>query len=584
MKTSTTLTPQKDKRTLKSFFPIMEWLPAYKRSWLRPDLIAALTVWALVVPEAMAYAGIAGMPPEAGLYAAPLALVGYAIFGTSKHLNVGPSSTVAALSFSVVAGLAAVGSQDFISLTVALAILVGLLLFIAGVLRLGVMADFFSKPVLDGFIVGVAITIVVSQMDKLLGYDIPDELDFIPDFLVLISDAASVYWPTVIVGMVSLGLLFLIERYIPKLPGSITVLFLSIIASIVFGFEEIGIEVVGNIPAGLPQLGIPAVTLEQILSLVPGAIGIALVAFAESVATARSYASRFKYKVNANQELIALGASNAGAGISQGFVVDGSLSKTSASVQAGSKSQMVSIFAAGIILVTIVALTPLFYALPEATLGAIVIHAVWHLINFKKLAFYRHITAIDFWTSVLATVGVLVLGILQGLLLAVGLGLLALLSGTKSRTTSILGKVPGEMVYRGLENYPEGETFEGLLILRFDGSLYFANAPDFADEIRTGIEWSDPKPRVVLVDGESINGIDATAIDTIHELRNELDREGIKLRFARVRSHVFEIMERTDIVEKIGREHFYLSVHEGVDVFLAEQQQSDVNIDSSGTA
>ena len=431
--TSTTLTPQKEKRTLRSFFPIIDWLPKYKGSWLRPDIIAALTVWALVVPEAMAYAGIAGMPPEAGLYAAPLALIGYAIFGTSKHLNVGPSSTVAALSFSVVAGLVAVGSDDFISLTIMLAILVGIMLVLAGLLRLGVLADFFSRPVLDGFIVGVAITIVIGQLDKILGYEIPEELDFIPDLLALISDIAAVHWPTLVIGGVSLALLFLIERFFPKLPASIIVLFLSIIASAALGFEELGIHVVGEIPAGLPEFGVPEVTIEQIGSLAPGAIAIALVAFAESVATARTYASKFKYKVSADQELIALGASNMGAGISQGFVVDGSLSKTSASVGAGAKSQMVSIIAAGIIVITIVALTPLFYSLPEATLGAIVIHAVWHLINFRKLTHYRKITALDFWTSVVAMVGVLLLAILQGLVIAVGLGLLALLLGTKTR-------------------------------------------------------------------------------------------------------------------------------------------------------
>jgi len=570
--TTTTITPQKERRTLKSFFPIVEWLPKYQASWLRFDVIASLTVWALVVPEAMAYAGIAGMPPEAGLYAAPLALIGYAIFGTSKHLNVGPSSTVAALSFSVVVGLAAAGSDEFISLTIMLAILVGILLIIGGLLRAGVLADFFSKPVLDGFIVGVAITIVVGQLDKLLGYEV-EGADFVPEILLLASDIAMTHWPTLVVGLVSLALLFLIERFIPKLPGAITVLFLAIIASALLGFEDMGIHIVGEIPAGLPQFGLPDVTTDQILALVPGAAAIALVAFAESVATARSYASKFNYKVNADQELIALGASNAGAGISQGFVVDGSLSKTSASVEAGAKSQMVSIIAAIIILITIVALTPLFYALPEATLGAIVIHAVWHLVNFRKLSQYRKVTSLDFWTAVIAMIGVLALGILQGLIIAVFIGLLALIIGTKTRATSVLGRVPEDNTFRGLENYPEGETYPGLLILRYDGSLFFANAPDFADEVRTGVEFSDPPPKVMLIDGESINGIDATAINTIIELNDELTRKEISLRFARVRANVMEIMQRAGLEEIIGTENFYTSVHEAVDAFLAEKPE-----------
>jgi high affinity sulfate transporter 1 len=576
--TTTTITPQKEKRTLKSFFPIVEWLPKYKGSWLRFDLIAALTVWALVVPEAMAYAGIAGMPPEYGLYAAPLALLGYAIFGTSKHLNVGPSSTVAALSFGVVIGLASSGSDEFISLTIMLAILTGILLIIGGLLRMGVLADFFSKPVLAGFIVGLAITIVVGQLDKLLGYEAEAELEFIPEILVLLSEIGMTHWPTLVVGLVSLALLFLMEKYIPKVPAAITVLFLAIIVSALVGFEELGIHIVGEIPAGLPPIGLPGgITLDQVLALLPGAAAIALVAFAESVATARSYASKFNYKVNADQELIALGASNTGAGISSGFVVDGSLSKTSASAEAGAKSQMVSIIAAIIILITIVALTPLFYALPEATLGAIVIHAVWHLINFRKLQAYRKVTSLDFWTAVIAMLGVLALGILQGLILAVFIGLLALIIGTKTRATSVLGKVPDEKIYRGLENYPQGETYPGLLILRYDGSLFFANAPDFADEVRAGVEISDPPPKVVLIDGESINGIDATAINTTIELNDELNRGNVELRFARVRANVMEIMQRSDLVEIIGSHHFYVSIQDAVDAFLAEgQEQKDV--------
>jgi high affinity sulfate transporter 1 len=571
--TTKTITPQKTKRTFKSFFPISEWLPKYQTSWLRFDLIAALTVWALVVPEAMAYAGIAGMPPEYGLYAAPLALIGYAIFGTSKHLNVGPSSTVAALSFGVVVGLASAGSDEFISLTIMLAILTGILLIIAGLLRAGVLADFFSKPVLDGFIVGLAITIVVGQLDKLLGYEV-ESLDFIPDILVLFSDFSMTHWPTLVVGLVSLALLFLMEKYIPKVPAAITVLFLAIIASALIGFEDMGIHIVGEIPAGLPPIGLPGgITLDQVLALLPGAAAIAVVAFAESVATARSYASKFNYKVNADQELIALGASNTGAGISSGFVVDGSLSKTSASVEAGAKSQMVSIIAAVIILITIVALTPLFYALPEATLGAIVIHAVWHLINFKKLARYRKVTQLDFWTAVVALVGVLTLGILQGLLLAALIGLIALLIGTKTRSTSILGKVPGEKIYLGLESYPEGETYPGLLILRFDGSLYFANAPDAANELRTAVEMSDPSPKIVLIDGESINGIDATAIIQMEELVDELKRSGIGLKFARVRSNVMEVVERTGFMETVGSHNFYISIQDAVDAYLVEQEQ-----------
>jgi high affinity sulfate transporter 1 len=572
--TTTTLTRQKPKRTIKTFFPIVSWLPKYKASLLQPDTIAALTVWALLVPEAMAYAGIAGMPPEYGLYAAPLALLGYAIFGTSKHLNVGPSSTVAALSFSIIAGLGvSSGTEEWIALTAALAIMTGVFLLIAGLLRLGVLADFLSRPVLDGFVIGVAITVVVGQLDKMLGYEIAEvELEFIPDILVLISDLSMTHWPTLFVGLVSLALLFLIERYLPKVPGALTILVLAIIVSGLLDFESRGIHIVGEIPGGLPPFGLPDVTRDQLGTLVGGALAIMLVAYAESIAIARTYASKFNYKVDADQEFISLGAANLGSGMSSAFAVDGSLSKTAASVEAGSKTQMVSIIAAVAVLITALALTPLFRTLPEATLGAIVIHAVWHLINFKKIWKYRTITSLDFSTAIIATFGVLTFGILQGLLLAIFLGLLGLLYANKSRTTAVLGKEPGEKVYRSLENYPEGETLPGLLIARFDGSLFFANAPDFADEIRYGVEVTDPAPSVVLVDFESVTEVDATAIITIKELNEELERDGIDLRLARVRTHVLELMRTTDLVEIIGPEHIYDSVHAGADAFLAEHQ------------
>jgi high affinity sulfate transporter 1 len=578
--TVTTLTKQKSKRTLKSFFPILSWLPKYKTSWLSPDTIAALTVWALLVPEAMAYAGIAGMPPEYGLYAAPLALLGYAIFGTSKHMNVGPSSTVAALSFSTLAGLGlASGSEEWIAMTAALAIMTGLFLVIGGLLRLGVLADFLSRPVLDGFIVGVAITIVVGQLDKVLGYEVESELEFIPDILLIISELSMTHWPTLVVGLVSLALLFIIEKYLPKVPAAITVLVLAIVVSALLDFESLGIHIVGEIPAGLPDFGMPGITLDQLASLIPGALAIMLVAYSESIATARAYASKFNYKVDADQEFIGLGAANLGSGFSTSFVVDGSLSKTAASVGAGAKTQMVSIIAAIAVLITAVALTPLFRTLPEATLGAIVIHAVWHLINFRKIRKYRSITSLDFWTALVAMLGVLAVGILEGLLIAVFLGLLGLLYASKSRTSAVLAKVPGQEIYRSLENNPEGETYPGLLIARFEGSLFFANAPDMADEIRYGVEVTEPSPRVVLVDFESITEVDATALITIGELNEELERAGTDLRLARVRAHVLELMRTTELDKDIGPEYIYDSVHAGVNAFLAEPMTEPGEVD-----
>lgn len=569
--TTTENTSHSRTQAIKSFLPILSWLPAYQKQWLRGDVIAALTLWALLVPEAMAYAGIAGMPPETGLYAAPLALIAYAIFGTSRRLNVGPSSAVAALSFSVIAGLAVAGSSEFVTLTIAMTFVIGLLLIIGGILRLGVLADFLSRPVLDGFIVGVAISIVVGQLDKLVGFE-PEGYDFVPDVLQFLAHIDETSIPTLIVSIISLVLLFGMHAYAPKLPSSLIVLFLAIAASSLFDFESLGIEVVGEIPAGLPTFGIPeGMGLSDLLTVLPGAMGVALVAFVESVAIARAYATKYGEEIDANQELIAIGVSNLGSGFSGAFVVDGSMSRTSAADGSGAKSQMVSLVTAAAVLITAVALTPLFYALPEATLGAIVIHAVWKNINFRNIRKYKPITRLDYTSALVAMIGVLALGLLEGLLLATMLGLVVMLINTKHRSTAVLGKVPNTNVYRNIEHFPDGQTYPGLLILRFDGTLFFANAHDFVTASRRAIAAADPAPHIVLLDAESMNNIDATAVITLKEFQDQLLESGIRLRFAQVKTSVMGIMERGGLTADIAPEHFYPSVQAAVEAYLAEQ-------------
>lgn len=558
-----------NKRSLKSYVPILEWLPNYQKDWLGVDIVAALIVWALLVPEAMAYASIAGMPPETGLYAAPLALIAYAIFGTSKQLNVGPAPAVAALSFTVIAGLGvAAGSPEFVLLTIALAFTVGVLLIIAGFLRLGVLADFLSRPVLDGFIVGVAISIVVGQLDKILGFE-PEGYNFVPDAIQFSTHLAQTNIATLIIGSVSLALLFAMHKFTPKLPASLVVLFLVVAASTLFNFEALGIPVVGEIPSGLPTFGFPeGLSLQDLLTVIPGTIGVAFVVFAESLAIARSYGTKYGYEVDANQEMIALGAANIGSGFSGSFSIDGSMSRTAASDGAGGKSQMVSLIAAVAVLITAVALTGLFYNLPEATLGAIVIHAVWNNINFKKLRRYRHITNLDFATAVVAMFGVLLFGLLQGLLIATFLGFFVLLIHAKQRTITVLGKKPETAIYRSITTYPDGETYPGLLILRFDSSVFFANAHDFITAVRRDIAATEPAPQVVLIDGESINVIDSTAVFALDEFQEQLTQSGVQLRFARIKPDVMVVMERGGLTKNIPPEHFYLTVQDGVNAFV----------------
>jgi SulP family sulfate permease len=560
--------------SIKSFLPILNWLPGYDRSWLRWDLIAALTVWAIFVPEGMAYATLAGVPPEAGLYAAPLAAIGYAIFGTSRHMTVGPSSTVAIMSALVVAPVAAGDPKTFIVMAAVLAILVGGLLVISGLLRFGVLVDFMSNPVLTGFIIGLALTIVVGQLDKMLGYSVEDT-GFFREVLFFIRELGMAHIPTLAVGMGSLLVLFSLHKFFPKIPAALAVLVLSIITVTLFNLEEYGVHVVGYIPTGLPSFGMPSgITFSELMMLMPGAAGIVLVAFSESVAIARSYATSHGYEVNANQEMISLGFANLGAGLSQGFVVDGSMSRSSAADQAGVKSQMSSLIYAAMVVITIVALTPLFHNLPEATLGAIVIHAVWHLIDFSKLRRLYEIRFDDFAAASVALLGVLVLGILPGLVFAVLLSLLQLLRRIKTPSTAVLGRVPGKEVFRNIENFPGGETYSGLLILRFDGLLFFANAPNFRESVKSLVA-DDPTVRMVLVDSESISDIDTTALDMLEKLHGELSKSNVDLRFSRMKTELRESLRKAGLEEAIGADHFYISVREGVDAYLAEYKPRD---------
>lgn len=560
--------------SVKSFVPILSWLPKYQTAWLRGDFFAALTLWALLVPSGMAFAGIAGLSPEAGLYLTPLALIGYAVLGTSRHLNVGASSTMSILSIGIVSQMAVSGSAEFIALSAGLAICTGIVLIAAGYLRLGVLADFFSKPVLGGFIVGLAITIAFGQLGKIVGYSVQAD-GFIREIIAFFTNIEELHFPTLVVGVISLAFLFLIKRYAPKIPGAVVLLILSIIASALLGLENYGVTVVGLIPAGLPPIGLPDLNtlIGHIPELVPAAIAVALVGFTESVAVARTYATRHGYQLKANQEMIALGAANIGAGISQGFVVAASLSKTAAAEATGAKSQIVSLIAAVLMLLTLLFLTPLFYHLPNATLGAIVIHAVWHLINFSQLKRYYELNRADFRAALVALIGVLLIGILAGLLIAVLVSLLTLLVRVKSPRTAVLGKTSEQdNAYRSLEYHPDAMTYPGLLLFRFDEQLFFANVSNFSEKIRA-IVAADPSLRVVLVDAEPINAIDITALEMLEDLVDELAKANVSLRFAFVKRPVYDLMQRTGLEEKIGADHFYAFLQAGVDAYLAESAE-----------
>ena len=566
------LKPPEEKSAVQRYLPIADWLPKYDwRGAIRFDLIAALTVWALLVPEAMAYAGIAGVSPEVGLVTAPLAMIGYAIFGSSKHLFVGPSSTVAIISASVVAPLAGSDGDLYLILTVWLAIFTGVFFIGLGLARMGWIANFMSTSVLSGFMVGLAIVIAVGQLDKIFGIEAVGD-NVLEDLGSMIDQFSDWDWPTVVIGLVALAALFAIKRFLPRVPGALVVMLAAIALSALLDWEGGGIHVVGDIPAELPNLSIPEVPDADVLGdLLVGALAVVVVAFAESFAAAKKYASKFGYQVDANQEMIGLGAANLGAGLSGGFVVDGSLSKTAAGVEAGQKSQMTIVFAAVFVLITIVALTWLFEPLPEAVLGAIVIHAVWKLIDFSTFTRLLRIRHNDFMLAIAAFLGVVLIDILQGIIIGVVLSLVALIYRASFPEGSELGRVEtddGLYEFLSVETHPEGETLTGLVIYRQTGSLIFSNADAFLHKARE-LLWqrTDPAAVLLLVDCEQMADMDVSGAEAITSLLEELRDADVELWLTRLHGDALITAEKAGVTEALGPDRVVPTVRAAADLF-----------------
>jgi high affinity sulfate transporter 1 len=434
--------------------PLFTSLRGYHAGWLRGDLVAGLTVWAVLVPEALAYASIAGVSPVVGLYAAPGALLLYAAFGSSRHLVTGPMSATAALSAAAVADVATPNSAGFLAHTTALAITTGFLVLVAGLLRLGFLASFISEPVLKGFIIGLALTIVVGQLPELFGVE-KGSGNFFEKLWDLLTRLGQTSGTTLAVGLASLALVLGLRRLAPVVPGSLVAVLAGILAVALLGLDRHGVEIVGQIDSGLPAFGLPGVKAADYLALAPAAAGIMLVGFAEGLGAAKTYAAAHHYEVDVNRELLGLGAANLGSGLSSGMVVNGSLSKTAVNGSAGARSQVSGLVVAALTVVTLLFLTGLFENLPKATLAAVVIAAVVELIDFPALAaLYRIATRQlrgiygiaarpDFIAAVAALAGVLVFDTLPGLFIGVVVSLLLLVYRASRPHVAVLGQVPG---------------------------------------------------------------------------------------------------------------------------------------------
>lgn len=565
-------TPERSSR-LARVAPIVAWLPSYQRSWWRPDLLAGLTVWALLVPEAMAYAELAGMPPETGLYAGLGAIIGYAIFGRSRQMFAGPSSTIAVLSAATVAA-AAEGPEDFIVLSVALALMVGLLYVVFGLLRLGFVSVFMSKPVLTGFTFGLGLTIAIGQLPKMFGVEGGDG-SFFEQLWVLLGELVHLDPLTTVIGVAALVILLVGKRLFGHaVPMALIVVIGAIILSNLLKWHEQGVHVVGEIPAALPSIALPGAGLSGILQLIPGAIGIVLIGFAESYGIAQNFARKHDYSIDANQELIAVGAANVGSGLFGGFAVDGSLSRSAAADDAGAKSQMAMLICGLITVVTILFLTPLFEQLPEAVLAAIVVSAVVGTFNVAEMRRIWRSNRRDFIAALTALLGVCAVDILWGLLLAVMVSFTLLIYRASRPNMPELGLLQDPPVYAPLASNPGAVPPRDVVVLRFDAMLFFANAEEFEGRIDQIVHRKNP-PKGIVADFEGVNLIDTDGAAALASVAADLAARDIAFAIARLGRNGHDALERAEVYEQIGADRFFDSVRQAV-----EEAQRQIKADT----
>jgi sulfate permease, SulP family len=548
---------------LARLLPALDWLAHYRRGWLRGDVVAALTTWALVVPQAIAYAQIAELPPQAGLFAAFAGLLAYALLGTSRQLVVSPTSSTAAISAALVAPVAMGDMARFGTLSAALAMLVGIVLVVLGVLHMGFVSRFIAAAVQAGFMFGLGLTIIVGQVPKLLGVS-KGEGDFFPQLGHLLAHLGDANAWTAVIGVGSLALLLGLRRVAPAVPAALLVVVVGVGLVALLGLTDEGVEVMGRVEGGVPTPAVPSVPWSDLVLLLPGAMAIAVLGYAESATVAESLADEHHYNVRPDRELVATGAANVLAGLFQGFITGGGASQSAANDRAGAQTQLVSLLVSGLTVLTAVALLPLFRDLPQAVLGAIVISAVVGFLNLPALRRIARLRRDSFAVALLALLGVLVLGVLAGLLLAVAVSIVLLLSRQSRPSSSVLGQLPGSGAYAAIDHEPAARTEPGLLVFRLNAPLLFVNAKLLRDELRARLRDAEPPVRIVLLDLQFTAELDIESVDVLTAFRRELHEQGVALWLANVRAKVGDMLRRSGLAEEVGEAHLYRTIEDAM--------------------
>lgn len=547
---------------LTRIFPILEWAPRYQKTWLRPDLIAGLTVAALVVPKSLGYAGIAGVPLQYGLYAAAAGATLYALLGTSRQIATGPSSALAAVAAGAVVS-AGSANGDALKMVASITLLSGIFFAALAVFRMGWISQFLSKAVITGFLFGAGIQVAISELASITGTK-EDGSNSWQQLGTWFSGLADTNGTTLAVGLVSLVVIFGLRFTVPRVPGALVLVVGGLLASVLLDLSGKGVALVGEVPSGLPTVVLP--DLDYVSSNLPAistaATALLLIGFSQTAGDARAFASKHRYQVDINQESLAQGVANAGSGLIQGIPVSASLSSSSLNDQSGAKTQLASLVTGALALLTLLFLAPVFSDLPKPVLAALIIEAV--VMGMMDVASMRRLFRVkrtDFWIATAALVGVLSAGVLAGVIIGIALSMVWLVYVSAVPEMPVMGKDPDAPVFRSTVAYPDSQTFPGLVVLGFDGGLFFVDADALEDRVRGLAQQSDQPLRVLVLDFEGINYMDSQGAGTVAKLVDLATTHDVQLRLARLKPHAFEVLQRDGVIDRIGRDNIHDTVY-----------------------
>lgn len=547
-----------------NWFPLVRDLRHYQRAWLTRDVVAGLSVAAVQIPTAVAYAGLAGLPPEVGLYSSLLPLVAYAFFASSRQLIVGPDAATCMMVGAILLPFASGDPHRYLALCAALSLMVGMLMLLGGLVRLGFIVNFFARPILVGYLNGIALSIMAGQLGKFLGIAIENR-DFLPSIVELIRNLSHTHLLTMAVGVGTLSALVVLGQLAPRVPAALVALTAAVVAVVGFGLGGSGVKLVGEVPAGWPVLGLPGLGYTAAQTLGVSAVGLVIVSFTSGMLTARSFASRRGYEVDANQEMRAFGVANLISGLSGGFAVTGADSRTAVNDATGGKTQIVSVVAALATGLVVLFLVKPLELLPQAALGAVLIFAAWGLLDFQAWRQLRRIDRFEFRLSVLTTAGVLLVGVLPGVVLAILLAIFQVFLKIYMPQDAVLGRVPGWVGYNDIALDPRSELVPNVILYRFDGPLLFFNAAYFKQRVLAIVSQAASPPRWFILSVESVTQLDTSGVQALKELYAEFHAQGIELLIARPKLYMRRYSEAMDLRELIGPENICPTVHSAVE-------------------